>query len=207
VHASDSSEPVLALTLLRIARALKRCPAPAKSNAMAQLVVGAQHQSCVLRARDQARHRLFVMSHRMSELVTPAILVPFARAQARARRGMRATVLYGRRQDDVTSEAVQRVVEQARSDGITLRRIRDPRIHAKVLAWDSDAIVVTSQNWLSADAMETTLATELGLVIECRGIADRLVDSVRGIVEGHRARKGRQRTGRDARNRTVRGRT
>jgi cardiolipin synthase len=207
VHASDSTEPVLALTLLRIARALRRCSPPAKSNAMAHLVVGAQHQSCVLRARDHARHRIFVMSHRMSELITPAILVPFARAQARARRGMRVTVLYGRRQDDVTPEAVERVAQQARSDGITLRRIRDPRIHAKVLVWDSDSVVVTSQNWLSADAMETTLATELGLVIECRGIADRLVDNVRGIVEGYRGGEGQYRRGSRAHSRMTRART
>jgi hypothetical protein len=138
----------------------------------------------------------------MSELITPAILVPFAQAQARARRSLRATVLYGRKQDEVTSEAVQRVAQQARSDGITLRRIHDPRIHAKVLAWDSDAIVVTSQNWLSADAMETTLATELGLAIECRGIANRLVDSIRGMVEAPSARKGQRRRRRSIRNRT-----
>jgi hypothetical protein len=78
---------------------------------------------------------------------------------------------------------VERVRQQARIDGITLKRIRDLRIRAKVIAWDSDSIVVTSQNRLSADSMEATLATELGLAIECRRIADQLVGRIRHIVE------------------------
>lgn len=200
LYVSEGVAPELPLALLRIARWLKRHSPPDKANATAHLVVGAQHQSCVLRARDQARRRIFVMSHRLSELITPAILVPLARA--RARRGLTVTVLYGKVQNQVTAAAAQRVTQQARTDGITLKRIRDPRIHAKVLAWDSDAIVVTSQNWLSADAMEATLATELGVVIEHRGIADQLVGSIRRIVETHRARKVRRTRERTTRNRT-----
>lgn len=186
LYATDGVDRELPLALLRIARLLKRRPPPDKPNAMAHLVVGTHHQSCVLRARDEARHRIFVMSHRLSELITPAILVPFGRA--RARRPLTVTVLYGKVQDEVSATGVQRVEQQARTDEITLKHIRDPRIHAKVLAWDSDAIVVTSQNWLSADAMEATLATELGLTIECRGIADQLVGRIRQIVDTHGAR-------------------
>jgi cardiolipin synthase A/B len=129
------------------------------------------------------------MSHRLSELVTPAILAPFARAQARAQRRHTATALYGRLQDEVIPSTVQRIEQQARADGVVLKRIRDPRIHAKVLAWDFDSIVVSSQNWLSADPMEVTLATELGIAVESRGIADQLVGNVQRLVEMRGARK------------------
>jgi phosphatidylserine/phosphatidylglycerophosphate/cardiolipin synthase-like enzyme len=189
LYASDGTAHELALALLRITRSLKRRPSPDNPNATAQLVVGTQHQSCVRQARDRARRRLFVMSHRLSELVTPAILVPFARAQARAQRRLTATALYGRLQDEVIASTVQRIEQQARADGVVLKRIRDPRIHAKVLAWDSDSIVVSSQNWLSADPMEVTLATELGIAVESRGIADQLVGNVQRLVEMRGARK------------------
>jgi cardiolipin synthase A/B len=49
--------------------------------------------------------------------------------------------------------------------------IDEPRLHAKILGWDDDFPVVTSQNWLSADPSEANLRREIGIFIHASGIA------------------------------------
>jgi cardiolipin synthase len=39
----------------------------------------------------------------------------------------------------------------AQIDGMKVHQIFRPRLHAKFLAWDADSVVITSQNWMSAD--------------------------------------------------------
>jgi len=41
--------------------------------------------------------------------------------------------------------------------------VRDPRLHAKLLAWDEDALVVTSQNWMSRDPGFSKYSQQLGV--------------------------------------------
>jgi cardiolipin synthase len=60
-------------------------------------------------------------------------------------------------------------------EGIGIRPIHQPRLHAKVLAWDSDNLAVTSQNWLSADPSELARRSEIGIFVESNRIADYLI--------------------------------
>jgi cardiolipin synthase len=55
--------------------------------------------------------------------------------------------------------------------GVNLKPVAHPRLHAKLLAWDEDSFVVTSLNWLSADPTEFSIAKELGVYLEAKGIA------------------------------------
>ncbi len=61
--------------------------------------------------------------------------------------------------------------------GVKLRPVYIPRLHAKLLAWDDDALAITSQNWLSADPSDNTPLRELGLFINAPRVADQLIMS------------------------------
>ena len=70
-----------------------------------------------------------------------------------------------------------RAADTARDQG-TLAATRafsyatQPRLHAKVLAWDNDNLAVTSQNWLSADPSDAARRSEIGVFVESNRIAD-----------------------------------
>jgi hypothetical protein len=58
---------------------------------------------------------------------------------------------------------------------IGIKPIHQPRLHAKVLAWDNDNLAVTSQNWLSADPSDVARRSEIGVFVESNRIADYLI--------------------------------
>ena len=51
------------------------------------------------------------------------------------------------------------------------------KLHAKILAWDDDHVLITSQNWLSADPGESNLRREIGLMVHSKGIATAVIDN------------------------------
>ena len=59
-----------------------------------------------------------------------------------------------------------------------------PRLHAKLLAWDDDALAITSQNWLSADPSDSAPLRELGLFINAPRVADHLITLFRMQTNG-----------------------
>ena len=59
--------------------------------------------------------------------------------------------------------------------GVDIRPVHRPRLHSKTLAWDDDALAVTSQNWLSADPSEGALRREIGVFVELNKIADTFI--------------------------------
>jgi cardiolipin synthase A/B len=61
------------------------------------------------------------------------------------------------------------------TQGVNVRPIHRPRLHAKVLGWDDDALAITSLNWLSADPPDLAVYREIGVVIEAPRIADNFV--------------------------------
>jgi phosphatidylserine/phosphatidylglycerophosphate/cardiolipin synthase-like enzyme len=71
----------------------------------------------------------------------------------------------------VTPADALRETELLRAEGVELAPVLKPRIHAKVLCWDDDNIVVTSLNWLSADPSAEYLRAEIGIHIQASGIA------------------------------------
>jgi cardiolipin synthase A/B len=62
-----------------------------------------------------------------------------------------------------------------RRNGVGIQPVHQPRLRAKVLAWDDDALAATSPNWLSADASETAIRREIGVFVEMNRLADTFV--------------------------------
>lgn len=67
------------------------------------------------------------------------------------------------------------LLANSRKKASVFARFTQPRLHAKILAWDDDSLAVTSQNWLSADPSDVARLSEIGVFVESNRIADYLI--------------------------------
>lgn len=142
-----------------------------------QILLAHDHAALALRASVEARKRLFVTSHRIGVAGKPMIIMP-AVAAATAN-GVTSDLYFGTGTNTFTAVAAGQTTLDLRSAGVRLLPVHVPRLHAKLLAWDDDALAVTSQNWLSADPADSTPLRELGIFINAPRIADQLITTFR----------------------------
>lgn len=133
------------------------------------LLLGPQHRPIVLKAVEEARRRVFVTSHRVSAAARQAFIIPMRKWTEAT--GGAVNLRYGRR-PEAPEPAWTSIVDGLDVARISVAERSDPELHAKLLGWDSDDIVITSQNWLSADPSENNPRRELGLHLHAAGIAD-----------------------------------
>lgn len=138
------------------------------------LVLGPQHARFVRMARDAATRRIFVTSHRLGAATRAAVIVP-AIAAVRDK-GLEVKAYYGTQSGTVNTSMAAQLTAEAGKAGVQVRPVVEPRLHAKILAWDDDNALITSQNWLSADPGESNLRREIGLLIQAPGIARQVID-------------------------------
>ena len=143
-------------------------------SAYAQVVIGSDHPKMVRKARDESQHRIFVSSHRFGIAGQPIVLEP-ALAAAKYR-GVDVDVLYGTTNISFSNNNASEITDRFSENGVTIQPVRRPRIHAKILAWDDDTFVITSQNWLSADPPDDMPRQEIGIFVRATGLAKILVD-------------------------------
>lgn len=164
----------LTVHLATLAREVRARPRLAGARTDACLVLGAQHGHFVREARDHAVKRIFVVSHRLGMAAKQAIIIP-AMAAARDRRGIETQVFFGRPSGQMTGVVAAEMTLDAGKDGVQVRSVHEPRLHAKVLAWDDDSAVITSQNWLSADPGHNSALQEIGVFLQGNRIADNII--------------------------------
>jgi cardiolipin synthase len=158
----------------RLAFDIRRETVAATGRAEGMLVLGHQHAQFMRMARDTAIKRIVVTSHRIGPAGRPAVIIP-AISAAEAREldvklffGMPSERGDGARAADMTMEA--------RASNVRIEPIFQPKVHAKVLAWDNDFVLISSQNWLSADPSENYPRKEIGVFLRAPGVARRLID-------------------------------
>ena len=144
-----------------------------RARAIAEVVVGGRHAELVRQARDESEQRMFVVSHRFGVAGSPAVLIP-AMAAAK-RRGVKVSVYFGTASSTFGGTNVAVATNVASQSGVSVRPVRRPRVHAKVLCWDDDSAVITSQNWLSSDPPENRPLQEIGVSVNAPGIAKNLI--------------------------------
>ena len=83
-----------------------------------------------------------------------------------------ASAYYGRTTGPLSGMAGADLIREFAKDGVTIRPVHRPRLHAKVLGWDDDALAISSVNWLSADPSERVPFSEIGVLVEAPKIAD-----------------------------------
>jgi cardiolipin synthase len=65
---------------------------------------------------------------------------------------------------------------EAKEANVRIEPIFQPKVHAKLLAWDNDFVLITSQNWLSADPSEKNVRREIGVFLRAPGAARRVIE-------------------------------
>lgn len=143
-------------------------------NAYARIVIGSDHPQMVRRARDESQHRIFVSSHRFGIAGQSIVLAPVL-AAARER-DVDVDVLYGTTNISFGNNKAAEAIDELSKDGVTIQPVHKPRIHAKILAWDDDMFVITSQNWLSADPPDDMPRQEIGVFVRAADLAKILID-------------------------------
>jgi cardiolipin synthase A/B len=91
----------------------------------------------------KATRRLFVTSHRIGVAGRPTIILP-ALAAAREN-GISADLYFGKGTETLTGVSAGELTLDLGPSGVKLRPVYMPRLHAKLFAWDDDALAITSQ--------------------------------------------------------------
>lgn len=169
VKGAGGSWTALARNFAALASHISQISAPAVQRAEAELVIGPTHAEFIRRARDEAQTRFTVVSHRLGEVANAAVIVPAA--VAAKKRNVEVDLLYGRVTGAVNAELAERLRRSAGADGVALQPVQDPRLHAKLLAWDDSDLLITSQNWLSGDPTWANPGQEIGIHISAPEIA------------------------------------
>lgn len=151
-----------------LAGVIGRAPTPSGAKAQLQLVLGAAHKQYVRKARDGAKRDIFVCSHRFGTGGRQAVIVP-ALAAAEAS-NVATNVYYGIASGKGGAKAVAAASQETFRAPLKVKPIHQPRLHAKILGWDDDHLLITSQNWLSADPGDIDPRREIGLYIHSTGV-------------------------------------
>jgi phosphatidylserine/phosphatidylglycerophosphate/cardiolipin synthase-like enzyme len=144
------------------------------------LLFSSDHAQLTLQARDSARKRIYVLSHRLGIAGRPVALLPMLSAVKA--NNIQAVAYYNQTTGALSGAEGADLTRQFAAEGVTIRPIHQPRLHAKVLGWDDDSLAVTSFNWLSADPPAAAACREIGVLIEAPRIAEhffRVFDNAR----------------------------
>jgi hypothetical protein len=163
-----------------------RLRARAKSEAgthSLSLLVDDDHYTCVTRARDDAKHSIVLGCDLFGLAAETSVLVPMTRA---VELGKDVRMFYRRPSRFLAQEGMELDLKLITDRGCSLTKI--PTLHGKFLAWDSDALAVTSFNWLSTVVDGTRIrGAEIGILSlgqNLRGIiADKLNVCSNGALE------------------------
>lgn len=165
----------LATDITILGRRIEMMPRTSERRVPMRILLASDHAALALEASVKATRRLFVTSHRIGVAGRPMIILP-ALAAARAN-GVSADLYFGKGTETLSAKAAGELTMDLGPSGVKLRPVYIPRLHAKLLAWDDDALAITSQNWLSADPSDNTPLRELGLFINAPRVADQLIMS------------------------------
>jgi cardiolipin synthase len=156
-----------------LGRRISLMPRPPGRTTRLRVLLAPDHADLVLDARDRSTQRMVVTSHRIGIAGKPLTIFP-AMSAAQAKH-IKVSLYYGRPTDRFSGKDAAALALEIKESGVDVRPIHRPRLHAKVLAWDDDALAVTSLNWLSKDPSESALRDEIGIFVEMNKIADNFV--------------------------------
>ncbi|MEY9365225.1 cardiolipin synthase [Bradyrhizobium yuanmingense] len=146
-----------------------------EGKASVSVLLGPSHAELVREARNRADRTLVIASHRFAGAANNLILPPVFAASKRAR-DLDVRLFYGEDSGAITATDIARMTNEAAKVGVRIRPVYRPRLHAKFLGWDDDVVVITSQNWLSADSTDDNPRQEIGICIRSPGVGRILLE-------------------------------
>ncbi|MER8593481.1 phospholipase D-like domain-containing protein [Mesorhizobium sp. M1182] len=127
------------------------------------------HANFVMRAAEEGKKRIFVLSHQFGVAGGPVTVFPLLdRAKDKK---IDVSLFYGKPAGAKKASDLLALRERYGEVGMTIKAIERPRLHAKVLGWDDDNLVISSFNWLSVDPSEHKPNRELGVYVRSNSIA------------------------------------
>jgi cardiolipin synthase A/B len=163
----------LSIEMTVLGRRVEALPRGSGRTVPMRLLFAPDHEKLVLEARDRAKRRIFVLSHRIGIAAKSVALQPTLSAVKA--NNVSASFFYGRTTGPLSGADGADLIREFAKEGLAIRPVHKPRIHAKVLGWDDDALAVSSLNWLSADPADAALYSEVGVLIEAPRIADNFI--------------------------------
>ena len=151
--------------------------APTGIRVKAALVLGADHGHFVRLARDEAKKRIFVGSHRLSDVANRAVVIPAMTAVESSNGSISGRIYYNMVSGGMTQADARALAEKALEKAVKIAPVHVPTLHAKILAWDDDSLVITSLNWLSADSPPNQPLREVGIYFTAKRSAEHLIRS------------------------------
>lgn len=143
-----------------------------------RLISAAEHHSIVKVASKEARDEIFICSHRVSYAGERPILTPLI-AAIKEMPSLMVKVSYGRNSGGMNNREADALANTLKSMNIQVSKANTPQIHAKLMTWDNDNLVITSLNWLSA-AATGDIYSEIGVFLQGNNVAEK----VRVIFDG-----------------------
>ena len=140
-----------------------------------QMVGANNHEDFLLKARDEAEERIIICSHRVGQVADNSIF-PTILSNRKATK----TAIYGRatgKNGGMTKSQSLQLKSDYESKGFNIVVADEPQIHAKILAWDNDQLLITSLNWLSASSLVEPLR-EIGIYVNDSDIVDKIIVAI-----------------------------
>lgn len=149
------------------------------SQPFARLVLAPAHKAFVLQAKAQAEAGIFVTSHRLSIAARQAVLIPLgcANAASGTGKGIETRLFYGHEPEAKEPDRAA-ILAGLDMTALDLQPQVAQSLHAKLLGWDADDVVMTSQNWLSADPSDANVRRELGVHLHSPGAAELVLEKL-----------------------------
>lgn len=177
----DNQVPKFTAELVRLGMKIrKNATPPANATGAGRMVLGFEHQNALLSARDDAENRIVLISNKLGVMAKPIISALIAAGKDS---DFIPEVFYSATTGPVTGTDAANERIRVRSHGVEVQPVKKPRLHSKVLVWDSDNIVVTSLNWLSADPSEQSPLQEIGIHLNVKGVGDHFLRRFRMAKE------------------------
>lgn len=151
------------------------------SQPFARLVLAPAHKALVLQAKAQAQSRIVVTSHRLSIAARQAVLIPLGSSAGTSGDGVQTNLFYGH-EPGANEPDRAAITTGLNMTGLDLQPQLAPSLHAKLLGWDADDVVLTSQNWLSADPSDANARRELGIHLHSPGAAEIVAIKLRACL-------------------------
>ena len=138
------------------------------------LVFGADHGAYMRKARDESVSNIFVTSHRLGASNRTAVFIPAVTAAEK--KAIKVKLFFGRISDEITNTLSSSLTQEASKKGVSINPVSKPRLHAKILGWDNDHLVISSQNWLSADPSDSSKFKEIGVYINYSNVSKTTIE-------------------------------
>lgn len=168
--ASSTHSMLFKNPILRVLEELKNGIPSKEPNCIITFVNGSNHAKYVLKARDEAKRKIIVTSNKLSSAATPSVISPLMAAAGR-NKDLEIEVMYGKTSAGLSRADGKKLSSDLLPEGIQLRAVKKPGLHAKIIAWDNDNAIISSMNWLSTVEIEKDSLHEIGVHVECEEIS------------------------------------